>query len=194
MDKATHGVVPPAPGGTSTTPARLWASAHRRLSPAGERPNSALPQQEGAESWYWLGTHGGAGVSTLSALISGGRDAERRWPSDPAGIGAVVLVCRTHASGLLRARQEVHRWASGDVTPGLLLAGVVAVADAPGRLPRPLTEGLRMLSGITPQVWQVPWLDHLRLSVSPPTGPLHPQVQNLASDLHRIRPSRREAS
>jgi hypothetical protein len=72
------------------------------------RPRPQLGEDRPASSarFWWLGVHGGAGVSTLTQLIPGGADAFRRWPAPAVhgGPPGVVLVCRTHARGMLAAR------------------------------------------------------------------------------------------
>jgi hypothetical protein len=140
--------------------------------------------------WWWLGVHGGAGVTTLCGFLPGGADAERCWP-DPAagGPNAVVLVCRTHLAGLDRARDAAGQWAASDVPPGLLLAGAVAVADAPGRLDRPQSEALRMLESVVPRLWVVPWIDDLRCTPAGDTLPLPPALLPLRADLEALRSS-----
>lgn len=134
--------------------------------------------------WWWLGVHGGSGVNSLMRFLPGGTDAHRWWP-DPAfgGPRAVVLVCRTHLSGLERARDAATQWAAADVPAGLLLAGAVAVADAPGRLDRPAAEALRMLEAVVPRLWSVPWLDDLRCLAPGQSLPLPPALLALRSDL-----------
>jgi hypothetical protein len=134
--------------------------------------------------------HGGSGVSSLARFLPGGADAHRWWP-DPAfgGPNAVVLVCRTHLCGLERARDAATQWASGDVPDGLLLAGVVTVADAPDRLGRSQTEALRMLEGIVPRLWTVPWLDELRCLPPGASLPLPPALLALRADLQALRSS-----
>lgn len=141
-------------------------------------------------AWWWLGAHGGAGVSTLQGWIPGGADAYRWWP-DPAygGPVVVVLVCRTHAGGLARARDAVRQWAARRVPGGLQLGGVVAIADGPGRLPRPQAEALQLLSGVVPRMWRVPWIEELR-AVTPPAVLMRPPAAGrLAADLSVLLPS-----
>ena len=147
----------------------------------GEEPSTA--------AWWWLGVHGGAGVSTLSAFLPGGADAHRYWP-DPAygGPRAVVLVCRTHVAGLERARDAARQWASAAVPGGLLLGGAVAVADAPGRLTRSQSEALRLLVGAVPRLWAVPWLEDLRAVADPGRLPVPPALVRLGTDLEALRP------
>lgn len=156
------------------------------LGGAEQRPAA---QEAARAGWWWLGVHGGAGVSTLVSFLPGGLDAYRRWPAPQLhpGPGAVILVCRTHVHGLSRAREAVIQWQAGDVPEGLLLAGLVAVADAPGRLPRRQAEVLRLLAGAVPRTWTVPWLDELRVADVPAVLPLPPPLVRLSLDLEALR-------
>jgi hypothetical protein len=74
----------------------------------------------------------------------------------------VVLVARTHASGLRAAQAAARQWASGAL-PTVRLLGLIAVADAPGKRPRALRELLELISGGVPQTWELPWVEALRL-------------------------------
>lgn len=148
-------------------------------------------EEVGRAGWWWLGVHGGSGVNSLMRFLPGGADSHRWWP-DPAfgGPQAVILVCRTHLSGLERAREAATQWAADDVPAGLLLAGAVAVADAPGRLDRAAAEALRLLEGAVPRLWSVPWLDDLRCLAPGQSLPLPPALLALRSDLATFRPRR----
>jgi len=138
--------------------------------------------------WWWLGVHGGAGVSTLAAMAPGGADAHRRWP-DPAKGGPlpVVLVARSHAQGLARARAAARQWAAADVPEGLRLAGLVLVAAGPGRLPGHLVDQVRLLRAVVPALWSVPWMPEL-LDLPDPGGALvPPALYPLIRDLTVLR-------
>ncbi|MFK0114994.1 DUF6668 family protein [Streptomyces sp. NPDC090994] len=118
----------------------------------------------------WVGTHGGAGVTTL-AEVYGGHDCGRGWPG-PADPPSVLLVARTHAAGLAAAVRALDAFRHGEAPPGLALDGVVLVADAPGRLPRPLAQRVRLLEAAV-DVHRVPWVPAWRLGDlggSPPRG------------------------
>ncbi len=113
--------------------------------------------------WWWLGAHGGAGVSTLTALMAPSADARRMWPGGHVGqCPNVVLVCRTHTEGLERARDLAAQFAVRMVPPGLRLLGLVTVADAPGRLPTPLRRLRELVAATVPQVWHLPWVGDWR--------------------------------
>ncbi|MEV6942357.1 hypothetical protein AB0N07_10190 [Streptomyces sp. NPDC051172] len=123
-------------------------------------PQQPAPSAAGARRYSWVGTHGGAGVSTLAAVY-GGHDCGRAWPGaeDPR---SVLLVARTHASGLTAALRTLEVFRLGEAPPGLDLDAVVLVADAPGRLPRPLDRQVRLIESLI-DVYRVPWVSDWRL-------------------------------
>jgi hypothetical protein len=114
---------------------------------------------------FVVAVHGGAGASTLAALSPAATAVTGVWPIPPAGHAGrlpVVLVARSHFTGLTAAQHAITDWAAGGV-PGVQLLGLVVVADAPGRLPRPLRDLIRLLAGGVPQLWQLPWSEDARL-------------------------------
>ncbi|HLL36726.1 hypothetical protein [Streptomyces sp.] len=118
----------------------------------------------------WVGAHGGSGVSTLAAVY-GGQDCGRDWPG-PADPPAVLLVGRTHAAGLDAVARALADFRDGEVPRGLGLAGAVLVADAPGRLPRPLARRIGEVEAAV-GVYRVPWVSDWRLGDlggGPPRG------------------------
>lgn len=133
--------------------------------PDARLPRTALTPGATARVW-WLGVHGGAGESTLEQLLDGSRAAGHAWPVPAPGTHAaarpsVVLVARTHAHGLRAAQAAARDWASGDVPVRLL--GLLLIADAPGRLPRPLRDLSRLVAGGVPASWSVAWYEPWRL-------------------------------
>lgn len=104
--------------------------------------------------WQWLPVHGGAGTSTLAQVDPRGKDAARLGWSEAEW---TVVVCRTHAAGLLRAK-EAASW------PGQAsrVIGLVTVADAPGRLPTGLRHLRRHTTGGYRYVWHVDWVEAWR--------------------------------
>ncbi|WP_030234162.1 MULTISPECIES: DUF6668 family protein [unclassified Streptomyces] len=123
-------------------------------------PPSPAPAHAAARRFSWVGTHGGAGVSTLAAVY-GGHDSGRAWPG-AGGPPSVLLVARTHAAGLDAVAGAVEIFRRGQAPPGLDLGGVVLVADAPGRLPRPLAQRVKSLESVV-DVYRVPWVPSWRL-------------------------------
>ncbi|MDO5368405.1 MAG: hypothetical protein Q4E95_12290 [Kocuria sp.] len=61
------------------------------------------------------------------------------------------------------ARRAAQDWASGQ-HPDVVLAGLVIVADTPGKTPRSLAAATRVISGGVPFTWVVPWIEELRLT------------------------------
>jgi hypothetical protein len=122
-----------------------------------------LVRQGQQPGWFWLGVHGGAGVSTLAAA-GAGFDADRLWPAPECeATPTVVAVARTHLHGLLAARTVATQFLAGCAPAGTVLLGLVTVADAPGELPPPLAAMRRELDELYAQVWTVPHLPLLRL-------------------------------
>ncbi|MGW6903837.1 DUF6668 family protein [Streptomyces sp. NPDC054940] len=118
-------------------------------------PDAGTPRR-----FSWVGTHGGAGVTTL-ARVYGGHDCGRDWPG-PADPPSVLLVARTHATGLASALNALEVFRRGEAPHGLDLDAVVLVADAPGRLPRPLADRVRVIESVI-DVYRVPWVPAWRL-------------------------------
>jgi hypothetical protein len=179
------------PGGTNGKPRQSVQGIPTGLSgpeaPQGAgvpRPERALPVARprlgDGQSWWWLGVHGGAGVSTLEQTVPGGRDANRAWPV-ALGNQPVVLVARSSAHGLGAAQSAAQQWASRMVT-GIDLLGLVVVADAPGRRPRLLRDRLLLVAGAVPRLWEIPWVEPWRLG----EPHLPKECVPLARDLTRL--------
>jgi hypothetical protein len=107
------------------------------------------------------GVHGGAGASTLTALLGEGAfDAGVCWPVAggwvrPLPTLRVVLVARTHGAGLAAAELAARAWAAGELGESLLL-GLVLVDDAP-HLTKTQQAAARRLSLMTPAGWHISW-------------------------------------
>jgi hypothetical protein len=138
-------------------------------------PPAPAHASDRARRFSWVGTHGGAGVSTLTAVY-GGHDSGRAWPG-PADPRSVLLVARTHAAGLEAVLRTVDVFRRGEAPPGLDLDAVVLVADAPRRLPRPLAQRIRHLEA-TIDVYRVPWVPAWRLGDL--SGPPPRETESLA--------------
>ncbi|MEV0639244.1 DUF6668 family protein [Streptomyces sp. NPDC050619] len=129
-------------------------------SPEPEPARATAPASAAPRRFSFLGTHGGAGTSTL-ASVYGGHDCGRDWPG-PADPPSVLLVARTHAAGLHAVLRAVEVFRRGEAPPGLDLDAVVLVADAPGRLPRPLAQQVKAIESAI-DVYRVPWVTAWRL-------------------------------
>jgi len=135
----------------------IWVRGPVALS---EEPSPASPAAVTPRRFSWVGTHGGAGVSTLAAVY-GGHDCGQAWPG-PADPTSVLLVARTHAAGLAAAQRALEVFRRGTAPPGLDLDAVVLVADAPGRLPKPLAQRVKVIESVI-DVYRVPWVPAWRL-------------------------------
>ncbi|WP_322788351.1 DUF6668 family protein [Herbiconiux ginsengi] len=134
---------------------------------------------------WWLGVHGGAGESTLAMLAAGSRPAGHAWPvpTMPGTTHRVVLVARSNYAGISAARLAAIEWASNTLGDVIDLAGLVVIADAPGRTPKPLRDLERVVAGGLPHVWRLPWVDAWRVSPVDSRLPLHKEFRQLFSDL-----------
>lgn len=131
--------------------------------PATERlPQLMIPPTSTTTLW-WVSPHGGGGESCLAELLPDSAATDHRWPIAPEceEHPYVVLVARTHHTGLTATQNAIREWASGSVP--IELAGLVLVADAPGRLPKPLRALASLVAGGVSEVWNVPWIDAWRL-------------------------------
>jgi hypothetical protein len=158
--------------GASTGTAPATPSAARSLvgpyASSVKPPGPGLPRRKIAPGTpvrlWWLGVHGGAGETTLAQLLEGSWEAGHAWPQsdrEEAELPDVILVARTNARGLRAAQLAAIEWASDSVT--VHLHGLVLIADAPGRLPRPLKDFALVVAGGVPRVWRLPWVEAWRL-------------------------------
>lgn len=150
--------------------------------------HSGLPRRmvkDHADLWL-VGAHGGAGESSLAALRPGWRAAEHAWPTpgDVTDHCRVVLVARTHRSGLQAAQRTLRQWASGDLEQATELLGLVTIADAPGRLPRPLRDLATVVGGGAPRVWRLPWIEAWRSGLDLAKPPV--ELTRLLTDLDTL--------
>ena len=129
-----------------------------------------------------VGAHGGAGTSTVARLI-GAADLGRSWPQPADGQPPrVLVVARTHAAGLMAVSQVLAGCFAAGCPEGTYLAGVVLVADAPGRLPKPLARRVTVLASAV-MMYRIPWVNAWRLlevAADPAT------VARLATGLRRF--------
>ncbi len=135
-----------------------------------------------ADLW-WLGAHGGAGETSLAALDPRWAAADHGWPRTPGATPtSVVVTARSNMRGLRAAQVAATQWAAG-LVPHVQLVGLVVVADAPGRLPRPLRELTQVVSGGYPRTWSIPWIEIWRLGEAPDLSTAPREVRRLADDL-----------
>jgi hypothetical protein len=122
---------------------------------------------------WWVGAHGGAGESTLEQLLEGSRANGHAWPhaDERTTLPPVIVLARTNARGMRAAQLMAMEWAAGSVP--VQLHGLVLIADAPGRPPKPLRDFAQVVAGGFPRLWRLPWVEAWRLGepVSPETTP-----------------------
>ena len=128
--------------------------------------------------------HGGAGESTIAALGEQWRAAEHAWPRT-SSTARVLLVARSSARGLTAAQTAARQWASG-LVPFADVVGLAVLADAPGRLPRPLRDLATVVGGGVPRTWHLPWFEAWRLGEPPEPASLPRQVRRLLGDLDAL--------
>lgn len=114
--------------------------------------------QPSGPRWQWWPVHGGAGTSTLAQVEPRGKDVGHGGWSET---GWTVVVCRTHAAGLLRAKEMAVDTASRPDQASRVM-GLVTVADAPGRLPTGLRQLRRHATGGYRYAWHVDWVEAWR--------------------------------
>lgn len=161
-------------GSTAPEPGPAPVRLRQRELPRPVAPQPGVPTPETADrlparrvngpaSLWWLGVHGGAGETTLAQLVAGTRPAGHAWPVRDTGLQAnVMLVARSNAAGLTAAQRAATEWACGTL-PFIRLLGLVIIADAPGKLPKPLRELSHLVSGGVPHSWHLPWMEAWRL-------------------------------
>ena len=122
-----------------------------------------------------VGTHGGAGTSTVARLLQAA-DSGRHWPTtaDEGLPPRVLLTARTDAASLMAASQALAGYCAG-AHPGTYLVGFVLVPDTPGHLPRPLSRRITILSSAT-MVYRLPWVRAWRLSEVTPDPAAAPHI------------------
>lgn len=145
-------------------------------------PEAGPPSPE----FWWLSAHGGAGVTTLTAAVTGSGDARRAWPAGFGQSPYVVVVCRAHLAGLARARDLACQHAAGLAPPEVVLLGLVVVADGPGAVPKPVRRMTTLVSGAFPRLWWVDWVAQWRNTAPTPNSALPPSVRRLTEDLSQL--------
>ena len=135
-----------------------------------------------APALWILGAHGGSGESSLAALQPDWAAAEHAWPCTAGQSASVVLTARTSAAGLKAAQRAATHWAAG-LGAEVQLLGLVLLADAPGRLPRPLREYAQLIAGGVPRTWRLPWIEAWRLGEPPDPASGPREVRKLTEDL-----------
>jgi hypothetical protein len=187
---AASSASPPIFRPTVATPTLTGPATPQQGVPAPDAGNHLPTVQYGhghARPLWWLGVHGGAGESKLASIFQGSRPADHAWPhvvTSPLP-AAVVLVARSNYDGLRAAQLAATQWASG-LVPYANVLGLVLVADAPGRSPRPLRDLAHVVGGGVPRTWSLPWIEAWRLGEAPSLTDLPREARRLVDDLSSI--------
>lgn len=165
----------------------------RLTGPAAPQPLVVAPlrllpireQHERPALWV-VGAHGGAGETTLAGIEDTWRAADHAWPSLPAdGRARCLLTARTSVRGLYAAQAALTQWAASAAGPSVELLGLALIADAPGRLPRPVTDLCTVVAGGAPRTWHLPWNEDWRLD-HPAEGRPPRAITRLVAVLHTL--------
>lgn len=154
-------------------------------------PFAPAPQPIGArrgELVAW-GAHGGAGTSTLAALLGACWDMGAvRYRPDPR-VPAVttygrplIVVCRNTVVAAERATAAVM----AVVHPGGRVAALAVVADGAGREPREASARFRLLESRVGRVVRVPFVAALRLVDDPAGVPLPRRAEQAIEELRAL--------
>lgn len=153
-------------------------------------PERGLPVRQSTDtaSLFIVGAHGGAGETAVASMDPRWSATDHTWPELPGAAPAQCLVvARTHASGLLAAQRAIAQWASSTAGASAQCAGLLLIADAPGRLPAPLLDLVQHVSGGAPRVWRLDWIEEWRLGdldSRPPRA-----ARRLLRQLHTLPPA-----
>lgn len=129
---------------------------------AWDAPVTPTERRPAGAFWAYVGLHGGAGVSTLLEAVPGGMAfAARSLPSEYGYPDLpIVAVTRSNADGL-SAAQDFSREMSMRIDKPRIL-GLIVMADAATRPPKPLETLLRLASGGYERTWRAPWVEAWR--------------------------------
>ncbi|TWP44516.1 hypothetical protein FKR81_41055 [Lentzea tibetensis] len=173
---------------TAASGAKTWVrDSTTQQRGAGNLRRNAVPRDpplRRRQGVVCVGAHGGAGATTLAKALSA-TELGREVPIS----GEVLVVGRTNAGGL----QSVSRMLNSIVTDPRQQARVVAVAlvaDAPGRLPRPLSHRVRVISSAA-RIYRIPWVPEWRLGAEP--AELPKEIRKLAELLGDLQSRTRES-
>lgn len=169
---------------TAKTPVSVTPAPRVNVSSDSLLPIAQEPVWVGARApVMWLvGAHGGAGTTTLATSWAPAAESAGVWPAADKH-PYVVLVCRSHLTGLERAHKLALQ-AKGGLAGNCQLLGVAVVADAPGKLPKKLRQKIDVVGSTVSHLWQIPWIPELREAEltslpewNPADGPVEQQTR-----------------
>lgn len=116
-----------------------------------------------------VGLHGGAGASTLAALLGDtATDAGSQLPAINPYVNErprVLFVARTHAHGLEAAETATTAWSHGELA-SVNVIGLVLIDDGP-KLASDTRQAVSRLLRKTPHGWHIPWVEAWRTTTTP---------------------------
>ncbi|MFC4066729.1 DUF6668 family protein [Actinoplanes subglobosus] len=141
--------------------------------------------EAGVPPLWWVGCHGGAGVTTMAKLTGIGVEMGAAWPQVPPDwrLPPVVLVARASAAGMRAAEAVVEQCRR---TAGTDVMGLVVVDASPKRPPRIVTERLQLIRGWLPAIWRVGWVETFLAADDPLDVGVPPDVQTVRHALDRL--------
>lgn len=136
------------------------------LSPMLEAPGEAWAVSDVGpfEGLAVMGIHGGAGATTVAALLGdGATEVGQSWPiSQNAWTGSawpipVIAVARTDHTGLAATDRFIRSWANGQLT-GSQLSALVLIEAGP-RTSDARKKATKRLLRMVPRGTHIPWMD-----------------------------------
>lgn len=126
--------------------------------PRPSHPRAAAEPDTGVDL---IGCHGGAGTSTLAVLLPGAADLgtfDQRTFDSLQVERPLVLVARDTVPASMRLTETVNLLS----LLGRPIAGLVLMAEAPGRVPPHTRSRLRLLQHRVPTVLRIPYVPQFR--------------------------------
>ena len=133
----------------------------------------SVPVDASKAAGWVVGASGGSGETLLAHLLTactGERflATDHSWPAAEDRV-PVVVCARTNMRSLSDAQHALAQWGTGRLH-AVRLVGMVLVADAPGKEPRPIQEFAQVLAGGVPRQWRLPWIPQWRLGPPEPAA------------------------
>ena len=105
--------------------------------------------------------HGGAGASTLAAMLEHVGDSKGAWPSRDDESPFVVLVARDSSEGLAAADRALRQYRTGWVPASTQLVGLVLIAAGPRKPSTAVRQRRELISVLARTVWSIGWHHYL---------------------------------
>ena len=131
--------------------------------------------------------HGGAGASTLAAMLDHVGDSEGAWPGRTDESPFVVLVARDSSDGLAAADRALRQYRTGWVPASTQLVGLLLVAAGPRKPSTAVRQRRELISVLADTVWPIGWHDYLLgtdRSALPHADPHEPDRKKWDPKLH----------